>query len=237
MEIKNIEVRNIPISIDGESRTIKGTAIVFNSLSQVMEGHDEGIGEFKFQEIIKPEAVSIDFLNQQDIVMLYNHSDDSVLARSKKGKGTLRYSIDELGVNFEFNAKKTASGDEILENVRIGDLDSCSFAFRIAEGGDSWFYNGELYIRTITKFEMIRDFSVVINPAYEETSVEKCSFRSLAEYVTEENRIKEARELAEKEEELRLIEEEKIANELRKENELKEYYSKYDEVLNRYNIN
>lgn len=234
---KNIEVRSIPITTDGESRTIKGTTIVFNSYSQKMRGWNSEIGEFDFVELIKPEAAPIEFLNEQDIVMLYNHSDDSVLARSKKGKGTLKYNVDEAGVNFDFEAKKTASGEEILQNVRSGDLDSCSFAFRIAENGDEWLNNGEYYIRTIKKFEMIRDFSIVINPAYEATSVEKNSIRSFDSFISEEIKIKEEREAAEKEEEIRIAEEQKIADELRKENELIEYYSKFNEVLERYKIN
>lgn len=229
----NIEVRSIEIRANVEDRTIKGTAIVFNSDSENLGG---------FVERISPEAITIEFLDRNDIVMLYNHNQDSgVLARSKNGKGTLKYSVDERGVNFEFEAKNTALGNEVLEGIRNGDYSQCSFAFRVAEGGDKWENRDGMYLRTINKMEMIRDFSVVTFPAYQATSVNLRGLEQLKNDELESFKLKEdedKRLLVEKEaEELRLIEEEKVADELRKEKELAEYYSKYNDVLNRYNIN
>ncbi|MBO5246147.1 MAG: hypothetical protein J6B28_02680, partial [Eubacterium sp.] len=40
-----------------------------------------------------------------------------ILARSKNGKGTLTYSVDDKGVYFEFEAPKTVDGDKALELV------------------------------------------------------------------------------------------------------------------------
>ena len=222
----NFEIRYLTIRAnneDTEDRTIKGTSIVFNSPSEDLGG---------FIEEISPDAVNTEFLNQQDILMLYNHKKDSgVLARSNKGTGTLKYSIDATGVNFEFKAKNTALGNEVLESVRCGDLDKCSFAFRVADGGEKWENIGNnMYKRTITKFELIRDFSIVLDPAYSSTST---TVRSLELFKAEEQRkLDEAKAEDEKrnletiEAEAKLIEDRNI--------ELVNYYSKYHSILEKY---
>ena len=56
-------------------RTIEGYAAVFNS-----ESEDMG-----FIEIIHPQAITQDAINNSDIFALFNHSDESVLARSENG--------------------------------------------------------------------------------------------------------------------------------------------------------
>lgn len=158
----NIEKRELTINNVGD-RTIKGTAIVFDSLSNDLGG---------FKEIIKRDAVTQDLIEKSDIVMNYNHNNQNViLARSKNGKGTLQLFLTDSGVDFEFSAKKTAFGDELLESVRCGDLDKCSFAFKLAKGGESWAKDNGQYIRTITKIESLHDVSIVTSPAYSETSV------------------------------------------------------------------
>jgi phage prohead protease, HK97 family len=202
------EVRSIEIRADLESRTIKGTAIVFNSLSENLGG---------FVEEIKPEACSIEFLNEMDIALLYNHEEDAgILARSKKGTGTLRYFVDKFGVHFEFEPRNTSLGNEVFEAVKVGDLDSCSFAFRIAEGGEQWENMGNgLYKRTITKFQMIKDFSIVITPAYSETSTE-VKYRGLDEL---------------KEQELQEFKEQERINEEKRLQELNDYYSNFEQLL------
>jgi len=164
-ENEKIERRFIAeVRATGEDRIIRGTAIVFNVESQVLGYWDP------FTEIIKPEAVTPELIAESNIVMLWNHEDDMIpLARSKKGTGTLSITITPTGVDFSFEARKTPQGDEILAAVRSGDVDSCSFAFCVAEDGDSWFSKPDGgYLRTITKFEELMDFSLVNSPAYAE---------------------------------------------------------------------
>lgn len=171
---KNKEIRFNPINYriglneDGtESRTIEGTAIVFNSQSELLS--EDGL---RFYETIAPEAVTPELLNKSDIVFLFNHKKDAgVLARSKKGTGTLSINITNEGVDFSFEAPKSAIGDNVLESVKRGDLDACSFAFCIKQGGDLWTKIGDVYQRTIKVIDSLHDFSIVINPAYTATSV------------------------------------------------------------------
>ena len=152
----NTEIRNV------EDRTIQGTAIVFAS-----ESRDMG-----FIETISPDAISQELIDSQDVVMLYNHNEDAgILARRNKGKGTLNVSVNERGVDFQFKARKGSSlSEEVLSAVNAGDLNACSFSFRIAENGDKWENRDGVYYRTINKIEVLRDLSIVSNPAYESTS-------------------------------------------------------------------
>lgn len=219
------EIRSNPVELriaseDSEDRTIKGTAIVYNSRSELLT--EKGI---KFYEIIKPESISQELIDKSDIIMLYNHKKDmGVLARSKNGKGSLKIELTDKGVDFEFKAKKTSLGNEVLESVRQGDLDGCSFAFYITREGEKWEKEGDVRIRTINKIELLEDLSIVTSPAYSMTTVNSRSLDSIIEKETEDKRLAEEKRIAdEKEAEEKRIADEKEANEKR-EIELNEYY-------------
>ena len=146
MDEKKREIRTIPCKLavrelapdaEGESRTIVGTAIVFNAESEVLDDWGE-----RFREIIRPEACTMEFLNSQDIKMNMLHDRALTIARCNKGEGSLRLSVDEKGVNFEFEAPKCDIGDRCLEMVKRGDYSGCSFEFwpgeydKIVDGND-----------------------------------------------------------------------------------------------------
>ena len=198
------EIRSYSIEYNSnDSRTIEGYSIVFNSLS-----HDLG----GFREIISPEALD-GVLEKSDVTLLINHdSTRGILGRSKNGKGSLHLTVDDKGLRFMTEAPKTALGDEVLEYLRRGDATQCSFAFTVADDGDSWVKgDDDIYIRTITKFDRIFDCSILTcTPAYEETSCSCARFLEIQEAdkkALEEQREKEEREAQEK-----------------RDNELKEYF-------------
>ena len=131
MDAKKIEIRTLDCKLSvreaapdaqGESRTITGTAIVFDAESEVLD--DWG---YRFREVIKPEACTMEFLNSQDIKMNMLHDRDLTLARCNKGTGSLRLSVDEKGVNFEFEAPKCDIGDRCLEMVRNNSFPHCIY--------------------------------------------------------------------------------------------------------------
>jgi len=198
MELTNKELRYNPVELrvscneDGtENRTITGTAIVFNSRSELLS--EQGL---RFYETIAPEAISADLINKSDIVMLYNHSKDGgVLARSKNGTGTLSIRVTSTGVDFSFDAPNSPIGDNMLESVKRGDLDACSFAFYVAQGGDTWVKDSTAYQRTINQIALLTDFSIVVNPAYTATN---CNSRGLTELLEAEKIDFEANEAKER---------------------------------------
>ena len=162
----------------GESRTISGTAIVFNTESQVLD--DWG---YRFREVIKPEACTMEFLNSQDIKLNMLHDRNLTVARCNKGEGSLRLSVDEKGVNFEFEAPKCDIGDRCLEMVRRGDYSGCSFEF-YPEEYDIEEREGGNDVKIIhRKFRAVTALTIGLDPAYTQTSV---NARELVQHTEEE---------------------------------------------------
>lgn len=156
------------------SRAIAGYAILFNTPSAPMWEDEECIA----REIIAPEAVTKELLDQSDIKFTMFHNRERILARSNKGVGSLTYAVDERGVSFEFEAPETADGDMALEAVRRGDIAGCSFLFSTYYY-DSAFVSVErqqvegrtevtYIVRTIVG---IYDFTLAADPAYPDTEV------------------------------------------------------------------
>ena len=175
MHAKKIEIRTLDCKLSvreaapdaqGESRTITGTAIVFNAESEVLD--DWG---YRFREVIKPEACTMEFLNSQDIKMNMLHDRDLTLARCNKGAGSLRLSVDEKGVNFEFEAPKCDIGDRCLEMVRRGDYSGCSFEFWPEDYDVEEREGGKDVKITHKKFRALTALTIGMDPAYKQTSV------------------------------------------------------------------
>ena len=145
-----------------EERIIEGYAIVFNELSEDLGG---------FREMILPEAIDQELINNSDIYYLYNHCDNSIpLARSNHGSGSLELTVDSKGLKYRFNCLNT----EFYELVKRGDLSKSSFAFSLPKdgSGEIWEKNSEYnYVRKIVKIEQLFDCSAVLVPAYSATEL------------------------------------------------------------------
>ena len=212
-EIRTIDcklaIRETTPDAEGESRTIAGTAIVFNAESEVLD--DWG---YRFREVIKPEACSMEFLNSQDIKMNMLHDRQLTVARANKGQGSLRLSVDEHGVNFEFEAPKCDIGDRCLEMVRRGDYSGCSFEF-YPEEYDVEEREGGKDVKIIhKKFRALTAVTIGMDPAYRQTSVnarelwEKTPAGIAAAKAEEEQKKREEQE---KQDRLRRENEERLA--------------------------
>jgi HK97 family phage prohead protease len=107
---------------------------------------------------------------------LFNHKDDHLLTR--QSSGTLKLSVDEKGLKYEFASPNTQMGNDILEMMERGDLSQSSFAFTIEK--ETWEYeevNGETERRRIiNKIDLLYDVSPVTYPAYSDTTVAKRSW-------------------------------------------------------------
>lgn len=160
------EIRNTTFQVtaneEDEKRTVEGYALLFGVSS-------DNLG---FEEVIERGALD-GVLGKSDVFALLNHDrSKGILARAKNGNGSLSLEIDTKGLKYRFEAPKTALGNELLENLRRGEIDQSSFAFTVADGGEKWERqkNG-VWKRTISKFERIYDVSPVYNAAYSKTSV------------------------------------------------------------------
>lgn len=192
----------------GESRTIYGRAIVFNSESELLD--DFGMS---FREIIQPEAVTMDFLNTQDIKLNMLHDRKQTIARWNKGQGSLRLVLTDEGLDFEFDAPKCDLGDRCLEMVRRGDYSGCSFEFfpekyDVVERGKN-----DILVKH-SRFSRITALTIGLDPAYTATSV---NARELIQNVQheEEEKQREAAQEAEQKLQQQREEEEREAERLR----------------------
>lgn len=160
-----------------ESRVIRGQAVVFDQPTELYND-----GEFCLRETISREAVTKELLDKCDIKMTIDHNLSRMIARSKRGKGSLSYTVTEEGVFFEFEAPATPDGDTALEGVKRGDIDGCSF-FAYAYDEDMEIKRskvGDCLVvdRIVRRFDEFLDFCITPDPAYPQTSVSAAVKRS-----------------------------------------------------------
>lgn len=191
MEKEKIEIRRIDNTFEENGRTIQGRAIVFESLSNDLGG---------FREIIKRGAISQELVDSSDVFARTNHSDDYILARCNKGKGSLQLELREDGLYYSFEAPNTEKGNELVEHIRRGEISQSSFAFMVAQEPDAerWTKIDGVTVREIYKISYLGDVAPVFTPAYSETSV---SLRALDKAKEMNEEVKE--EPKEEEEEVK----------------------------------
>lgn len=173
-ELRTINITNLQTR-DGEdqSHVISGYAAVFNSKTL--------IGDW-FEEVIAPGAFSRTISENGDIRALFNHDWNNVLGRTKSG--TLRLEEDDRGLKFEVELPNTSVARDLVESMKRGDINQCSFGF--IPTSETWDYNTEPMQRTINEVELY-EISVVSIPAYEDTEVSLV--RSKEVYKEAEQRI------------------------------------------------
>lgn len=149
------ELRTVDFPVNIEKRgnqLISGYALKFNVLSQT-------IGWFR--ERIDRKA--LDNTDMKDVVALFNHNIDMVLARTTSK--TLELEVDETGLKYTFTPPNTTAGRDLVESLKRGDVRHSSFSFSVED--DHWTKDDEgTEIRTITKIKRLYDVSPVVNPAY-----------------------------------------------------------------------
>lgn len=152
----------------GESRTIEGYAIVFGVESRILSDYWDN-----YREIIEPGAITEERLREMDIKMTMYHNREKILARSTNGEGTLKLTVDDVGVKYSFEAPNTVDGDTALELVKRGDLSGSSFMFWTDERNVSYERRSDdIMLRRVKTIGMIYDMTIAADPAYEQTSVE-----------------------------------------------------------------
>ena len=158
-----IEYRSFRIEAREQgSRTVSGYGSVFNSQSE----------DLGFIETIDPNAITEETIKRSDVFATLNHDMDKILARCKYGSGSLELKCDDKGLYYRFDAPNTNLGDELLEYLNRGEIDSSSFAFTVKR--DEW-KNGDdgKHYRRILEIDQIFDISPVFCAAYPEAICQK----------------------------------------------------------------
>lgn len=137
---------------------ISGYAALYNQPSQPLP----------FIEYIKPGA--FDGVDLSDVLLLYGHDPNQILARTNAN--SLSLNLDDKGLAFSATLPDTTLGHDTYNNILAGNLRGCSFGFTIADGGENWSQdqNGQT-IHNVTKIGELEEISVTPIPAYNETSV------------------------------------------------------------------
>lgn len=159
-EIRNTAHRVQLTETDDERRVVEGYALLFDTPS-------DGLG---FEESIERGALD-GVVERSDVFALLNHCmSRGILARSQRGEGSLSLTVDAKGLKYRFEAPHTPLGEELLENLRRGEISESSFSFDVEK--DTWEKkdNGT-WKRTVQKIGNLYDVSPVYNAAYSKTSV------------------------------------------------------------------
>lgn len=150
----------------GQLGTITGRAICFNAESEILD--DDGL---RFREVIAPEAVTMEFLNTQDVKINMLHERSLTFGRSKRGKsGNARLWVDDNGVNFDVAVPNCDLGIRARELTKAGVYDGCSFEFypdkyTIEER------EGRVALVRHTRFRAITALTLGMDPAYLQTTL------------------------------------------------------------------
>lgn len=162
------EIRNWSVRAEApkeDSRTVEGYAALFDTPSDGLD----------FTEVIDRNAFD-GVIARSDVFALLNHDNSrGILGRSKKGKGSLELSVDDRGLKYRFEAPKSALGDELIENLKRGEVNESSFCFDVTD--EEWQEDGlddhgyKKFKRTIRKIGNLYDVSPVYSAAYSATTV------------------------------------------------------------------
>lgn len=136
---------------------ITGYFSVFDGVYEIGPGMTESVDRHAFDNTVGG-----------DIRALINHNSDMVLGRTKAH--TLELRIDEHGLYGDILINPNdQDAMNLYERVRRGDVDQCSFGFRIISEETDFREDGSIHWR-ITEVELF-EVSVCTFPAYEDTNV------------------------------------------------------------------
>lgn len=173
------------IAKDDENMIVEGYALKFNRESNLL-------GEFV--EVISPEALRNADLS--DVRCLIDHNSSYVLGRTVAD--TLKLEIDDVGLRFRCELPNTSYARDLYENIKLGNINQCSFGFTIEEDGDEFERREDgIFKRTVNKIRSLFDVSIVTYPAYEDTDVAP-ALRSIKNIKENEQKQIEQRRLMEK---------------------------------------
>ena len=152
-EYRTMELRALPSEVEEEKKYIvEGYASTYEPyVLLTMDGID-------YKEQIEPTA--FDDADLSDVVFRVDH-EGRVYARTSAG--TVEVWHDEHGLGQRTDLSRTAAARELFADIEAGNYPKMSFAFRVAEDGDT--YDKKNHTRIIKRIEKVFDVSPVSFPA------------------------------------------------------------------------
>lgn len=158
-------VREVRVLQSGECRAVRGdggTVVTgYAAKYDVVSGDLGG-----FREVIRPGAFARAISDRQDVVFLWMHHRDTVMARTASGTMTLK--DDGVGLAFEARLADTSVARDLVTLIERGDVSSMSFSFRAVR--DEWVFDHTPPLRTLIDVDL-HDISAVDVGAYPDTSL------------------------------------------------------------------
>ena len=160
-EQRNIKATEIRIATGADgAQILTGYAVRFNSPSVDLGG---------WTELCAPGMFTRTLRESPDVLMLRSHDPSQLLGRTTAG--TLILTQDSKGLAFSVTLPNTAIAADTVENVRLGNLDACSFGFNVPDGGDKWTSTSDgAVVRTLLDVNL-SEVSITSFAAYPATSV------------------------------------------------------------------
>ena len=151
-EFRNMDLRVLEEQNEENEYYVEGYASTFEPyVLFTIDGVD-------YSERIEPTA--FDNADLTDVVFRVDH-EGPVYARTSAG--TVELWHDEHGLGQKTNLGMTQRARELFADIKAGNYPKMSFAFSVAEGGDS--YDRETHTRTISRIAKVYDVSPVSFPA------------------------------------------------------------------------
>jgi len=141
---------------------IEGYAIVYDQPATHQYGNR------KFTEVIRKGA--LDKTDMKDVPLRYNHNDTCLIMARTRNK-SLQLIKDDTGLKIQAELLDTQSNRDIYKSIQEGLIDKMSFAFTVADGGDTWTFKDDETIREVNNIDKLYDVSVVDTPFYDSTSI------------------------------------------------------------------
>ncbi len=126
----SIEQRILGVHELRATQTAKGTKLTGRAASYGVLSHSLG----NFKERIKRGAFNRILATNPDTICTINHNPSLILGRTTSGTLSLRGTDD--GLEFDCDLPNTTYAKDLYENVRSGNLNSCSFSFELKQGED-----------------------------------------------------------------------------------------------------
>ena len=158
-EQRIVEIR----AVDSEDKMlIEGYAITYDQPAT------HQYGQRKFTEVIRKGA--LDKTDMKDVPLRYNHNDTWLIMARTRNK-SLQLIKDDIGLKIQAELLDTQSNRDIYKSIQEGLVDKMSFAFTVADGGDTWIFGENETVREVTNIAKLYDVSVVDTPFYDSTSI------------------------------------------------------------------
>ena len=170
MTTSDLETRQVTMPVqmraatdDNKAPVIEGYALKYDKPSEVLGGF------VRFIEHIEPGA--LDHTDMSNVIATINHDQNQPLGRSGVN---LTLTRDKVGLKFSVEPTDTSYARDLIENIRRGVINQCSFAFTVPDTDEAQEWknstrDGVDYERTIRQIDHLYDVSIVTTPAYPDT--------------------------------------------------------------------